>query len=60
MENNNQILDDTLELLILHMIKNSFENKEYSREKYIITKQQLYEFSIKLIKLIKGVDNSDK
>ena len=60
MENNNQILDDTLELLILHMIKNNFENKEYSREKYIITKQQLYEFSIKLIKLIKGVDNSDK
>ena len=60
MENNNQILDDTLELLMLQMIKDNFENKEYSREKYIITKQQLYEFSIKLIKLIKGVDNSDK
>lgn len=52
---NNEILDDTLEVLMLQMIKENFENKNLSEEKYIITKQELYEFSIKLIKLVKEV-----
>lgn len=55
MEKNKEILDDTLELLMLQMIKENFENKNIQEEKYIITKQELYEFSIKLIKLVKGV-----
>ncbi len=53
MENN--ILDETLEVLIKQMIIDNFENKNNIQEKYIITKQELYEFSIKLIQVIKGV-----
>lgn len=52
---NNEILDETLEVLMLQMIKEKFENKNQNEDKYIITKQELYEFSIKLIKLVKGV-----
>ena len=55
MEKNKEILEDTLELLMLQMIRENFENKNIQEEKYIITKQELYEFSIKLIKLVKGV-----
>lgn len=57
---NNEILDETLEVLMLQMIKENFENKNLSEEKYIITKQELYEFSIKLIKLVKGVYNEEE
>lgn len=52
---NNEILDDTLELLMLQMIKDNFKNKNINEEKFILTKQELYEFSIKLIKLVKEV-----
>lgn len=52
---NNEILDETLEVLMLQMIKEKFENKNQNEEKFIITKQELYEFSIKLIKLVKEV-----
>ena len=52
---NKEILDDTLELLMIQMLKENFENKNMRDEKYIITKQELYEFSIKLIKQIKDV-----
>lgn len=52
---NNEILDETLEVLMLQMIKEKFENKNQNEEKFIITKQELYEFSIKLIKQIKEV-----
>ena len=55
MEKNNEILEDTLDVLMLQMLKDNFENKDINEEKYIITKQELYEFSIKLIKLVKGV-----
>ena len=54
MEENN-ILDDALQVLMEQMIKDNFENKNQNEDKYIITKQELYEFSIKLIKLVKGV-----
>lgn len=60
MKKNNEILDDTLELLMLQMIKEKFENKNQNEEKFIITKQELYEFSIKLIKLVKGVYNEEE
>ena len=49
------MLDETIEELTKQMIKNKFENKNMRDEKYIITKQELYEFSIKLIKQIKEV-----
>ena len=57
---NNEILDDTLELLMLQMIKENFENKNINKEKFIITKQELYEFSIKLIKLVKDVYDDNR
>lgn len=57
---NNEILDETLEVLMLQMIKEKFENKNQNEEKFIITKQELYEFSIKLIKLVKGVYNEEE
>ena len=57
MSKNKEILDDTLELLMIQMLKENFENKNMRDEKYIITKQELYEFSIKLIKQIKDVYN---
>lgn len=57
MDKNKEILDDTLEVLMLQMIKENFENKNLSEEKFIITKQELYEFSIKLIKLVKEVND---
>ena len=60
MDKNNEILDDALELLMLKMIKEKFENKNQSEEKFIITKQELYEFSIKLIKLVKEVYDDNR
>lgn len=48
-------LDDVLSILTEQMIKDNFQNKITSQDKYIITKQDLYEFSIKLIKVVRGV-----
>lgn len=48
-------LDDVLSILTEQMIKDNFQNKITGQEKYIITKQDLYEFSIKLIKVVRGV-----
>lgn len=59
-DKNNEILDDTLELLMLQMIKDNFKNKNINEEKFIITKQELYEFSIKLIKLVKEVYDDNR
>ena len=53
--NKQQILEDAIELLTLQMIKNKFQNKSIEEEKFVITKQELYEFSIKLIKVVKEV-----
>ena len=41
MDKNKEILDDTLEILMIQMIKEKFENKNQNEEKYIITKQEL-------------------
>lgn len=48
-------LDDVLSILTEQMIKDNFQNKVKEQDKYIITKQDLYEFSIKLIKVVRGV-----
>lgn len=47
------VLNDTLQLLTEQMIRDNFKNKGSKEDKYIITKQELYNFSIKLIKVIK-------
>lgn len=60
MDKNNEMLDDTLEVLMLQMIKNNFKNKNINEEKFVITKQELYEFSIKLIKLVKEVYDDNR
>ncbi len=48
----NKILDTTLELLTEQMIKDYFRTKKIGEEKFIITKQDLYDFSMKLITLL--------
>ena len=50
-------LEDVIAILTEQMIKDSFQNKITEQGKYIITKQDLYKFSIKLIKVIRGVYN---
>lgn len=47
--------DETIEVLTEKMIKENFKSHNKDEEKYIITKQDLYRFSIKLIKLVKEV-----
>ena len=47
--------DDVIQELTQQMIKQNFENRG-KKEKYMITKQDLYEFSIKLIKVIKRIE----
>ena len=47
--------DDVISVLTEQMIKDHFQNKSGEEDKYIITKQDLYEFSIKLIKVVRGV-----
>ena len=47
--------DDVINILTEQMIKDNFQNKMTGQDKFIITKQDLYEFSIKLIKVVRGV-----
>lgn len=47
--------DDVINILTEQMIKDNFQNKMTGQDKFIITKQDLYEFSIKLVKTIRGV-----
>jgi uncharacterized protein (UPF0305 family) len=59
MVSNNKFLDEVIQTLTKQMIINNFQNKKINEEKYIITKQELYEFSIKLIRLVKEVYEND-
>lgn len=56
------MLDETIEVLTEQMIKDNFINHGNKEEKFIISKQDLYEFCIKLVKVIEGVyqDESKK
>lgn len=47
--------DDVLEELNKLKIKEHFENKNKKVTKYIVTKEELMEFCIKLVKVIKNV-----
>ncbi len=49
------MLDETIEVLTEQMIKDHFANQGNKEEKFIISKQDLYEFCIKLVKVIEGV-----
>lgn len=51
----NNILEDVLEVLVKEMIKSNFESKGLKEEKYIVSKQDLYRFCIRLIKIVKEV-----
>ena len=51
----NKILEDTIEILTKQMIKDNFQSKGDKEEKYILTKQELYKFSIRLIKVINRI-----
>ncbi len=48
----NRVLNDALEILTEQMIKDYFKSKAIGEEKYIITKQDLYDFSMKLVSLL--------
>lgn len=51
------MLDDTIELLTKQMIENNFKEQNEKYHKTIkITKTQLYQFCIKLVKLIQKVE----
>lgn len=54
------MLDEALEVLTEQMIKDNFENKGNVEEKFIITKQELYKFCIKLIKVVEEVYGESK
>ena len=51
-----ELLDDTIEILTRQMIEENFKSKD-NKEKFIMTKEKLYQFSIKLIKTVKVVKN---
>ncbi len=55
-----EILNDAIDILSKDMIKNDLENKKNDKEVYIkIKKTNLYSFCIKLLKLIKEIDEND-
>lgn len=53
------MLDDSIEILTKQMITSAFEEKKNNHKTIIkMTKLQLYQFCIKLVKLIKEVEQS--
>lgn len=51
------MLDETIELLTKQMLEDTFENKKEGKDVTIkMKKSDLYKFCIKLVKLIKSVD----
>ncbi len=49
------MLDDTIETLTEQLIEENFKNKGKEIDKYVISKEDLYKFCIKLIKVVKGI-----
>lgn len=53
------MLDDTIDILTKQMIENDFNEKINKCHQTVrLTKTQLYQFCIKLVKLIKEVEKS--
>lgn len=57
-QNEEMILDDTIELLTKQMLEDVFKDKKENKEEIIrMSKTDLYKFCIKLVKLIQRVKN---
>ena len=54
------MIDEIIDSLIIQMIKDRFSNKKIKEEKFIITKQELYNFMIKFLKIVKEVYDNNK
>lgn len=54
------MIDEIIESLTIQMIKDRFSNKNIKEEKFIITKQELYNFIIKFLKIVKEVYDNNK
>ena len=54
------MIDEIIESLTIQMIKDRFSNKNIKDEKFIITKQELYNFIIKFLKIVKEVYDNNK
>ena len=55
------MLDEAIELLTKQMIKETFENKDGNKETILVmSKVELYKFCIKLVKLIKRINEMEK
>ncbi len=53
------MLDDTIELLTKQMIEQEFKDRELDKIQMIkMSKVDLYQFSIKLVKLIQKIEGS--
>ncbi len=55
MKNNQEVFDELLEVLTEKMIKNSFDNHDKDTKKFVMTEQELFQFCIKLVKMVKEV-----
>ena len=54
------MIDEIIDSLTIQMIKDRFSNKNNKEEKFIITKQELYNFIIKFLKIVKEVYDNNK
>lgn len=54
------MIDEIIDSLTIQMIKDRFSNKNIKEEKFIITKQELYNFIIKFLKIVKEVYDNNK
>lgn len=55
------MLNDTIEILTKQMIENDFKDKSSKTHKIVkLTKTQLYQFCIRLVKIIREVEKQYK
>lgn len=55
------MLDETIYLLTSQMLEEVFNNKKNNQEQMIVmSKTDLYRFSIKLVKLIQRIENMEE
>lgn len=59
MKNNQEVFDELLEVLTEMMIKNNFNNHDKNTKKLVMTEQDLFQFCIKLVKMVKEVYYGD-
>ncbi len=55
------MLDEVIEILTKQMLKDTYQDIKYSKDtKIVMTKVEFYNFCIKLIKVIKEVEEKTK